>query len=70
MTPAESAALIEDQRREIARLRDMLRAFDPELAACNVKRLALDDPEAIQYQLATSNWDVALLLKFEDLPKQ
>lgn len=58
-----------DRDKEIAHLREMIKSFDPELAAYKVTRLCLDDTEAIQHQLATANWDVALLLKFEDLPR-
>ena len=48
----------------------MLPSFDPELAAFKVHRLPLDDAEEIQRRLATEGWDVALLLKFEDLPRR
>lgn len=66
MTVEELQAVVDDQRKEIAHLRDMIASFDPELAAGRVMRMPLDDAEAIQHQLATQNWDVALLLKFEE----
>lgn len=64
---SEPCAVCIDRDKEIAHLKEMLRSFDPELAAFKVHRLPLDDAEEIQRRLATEGWDVALLLKFEDL---
>lgn len=68
MTTEQLRDAILDRDKEIRRLRETIRGFDPEIVAYKVTRLCLDDADAIAHQLATVNWDVALLLKFEDLP--